>query len=104
MEGETKVQVEPEEYFGRDCPKGMVQVEFVGIDPRLRYSDYGWKPTEHAFLEVWVDGKRFRIEVGNVTQGDGSIRRGLHIVTDLGIEVNHHSMNALDVLLSDKAP
>lgn len=97
----TKPAEKDQRHYGKDCPKGMVQVEFVGVDPKLKYSDYGWKPSETAFLEVWVDGKRFRIDVGNVTRGDGTVRRGIHIGTEYGIEVDHHSVNALDVLLPE---
>jgi hypothetical protein len=86
-------------FYGKDCPVGMVQVEFVGVLPTLRYSDYGWKPSESAFLELWVDGQRFRVDVGNVLQSDGSVRRGLHIVGPFNLEVSHHSVNALDVLV-----
>lgn len=77
----------------------MVQVEFVGCDLRLKLGEYGWKPTESAFLEVYVDGKRFRIDVGNVVQRDGTIRRGLHISGEIGFELNKTAMNAGDVLL-----
>jgi len=83
-------------HFGEDCPKGMVQVEFVGVDPKLRYSDYGWKPSEHAFLEVWVDGRRFRIDVGDYESTKGK-RRGLHVVSEVGLEVDKHSLNAVDL-------
>ena len=92
--------MEDEKYFGKDCPQGMVQIEFVGVDPTLRYSNYGWKPCKRAILEVYVDGKRFRIEVGDcesaTPQGK---RRGLHIVTEGTVRIDHHSVNALDIWL-----
>ena len=88
-----------EEYFGRDCPEGMVQVEFVGVDPALKHSEYGWKPSQYAFLEIYVDGKRFRIDVGNWEGLDGTQRRGLHIVGPMHMQIHHHSVNAVDIYL-----
>jgi hypothetical protein len=92
----TEASQEPHVY-GRECPAGMVQVEFVGVDPKLKQGEYGYRPSHSAFLEVWVDGKRFRIDVGDVQRGDGSTVRGVHIVTSGEIKVDKHSMNALDV-------
>ena len=86
-----------ENYYGKDCPIGMVQVEFVGVDPALKYSEYGWKPSRSAFLEIYVDGERFRIDVGNFDAHDGTTRRGLHIVGPMNIQVDKHSLNAVDV-------
>lgn len=84
-------------YFGKDCPAGMVQVEFVGCDPKLKNGEYGWKPCESTFLEVYIDGQRFRIDVGNFQAGDGSWRRGLHIYCPFDTVVDKHSVNAMDV-------
>lgn len=84
-------------YFGKDCPKGMVQVEFVGCDPATKRGEYGWKPCESTFLEIYVDGSRFRIDVGNFQAGDGSWRRGLHICGPFDMVVDKHSVNALDI-------
>lgn len=91
-----------ERYFGKNCPVGMVQVEFVGCNPSERYSDYGWKPAESAFLELWVDGHRYRVELGSFPDSHGNVRRGLHIVGDLHMAVDHHSMNAVDVFLQER--
>lgn len=82
-------------YYGNDCPVGMVQVEFVGCSPTARVSDYGWKPVKSAFLEVWVDGKRFRIDVG-----DFNGRRGIHVSFPFACAVDQHSVNALDIYFS----
>jgi len=95
--GETMSDLE-NPYYGKDCPVGMVQVEFVGCSPNARRGDYGWKPAKHAFLEVYVDGKRFRIEVGDFHDGREH-RRGLHIITDLDIGFERTSMNAASVFL-----
>ena len=76
----------------------MVQVEFVGCDPKLKLGEYGWKPTETAFLEVWVDGKRFRIDVGTHDDGSGP-RRGLHINTEMNFEIIKTAINSCSVLL-----
>ena len=67
-------------YFGEDCPAGMVQIEFVGCSPDNKRGDYGWKPEKTAFIEIYVDGNRYRVEVGDFHDGKAQ-RRGLHIVT-----------------------
>jgi hypothetical protein len=79
-------------YYGKDCPVGKVQVEFVGAHAE-RYSEYGFKPGESAFLEVYVDGRRFRINVGTFHDGVTE-RRGLHIVGDSDMEFDKTSINA----------
>jgi hypothetical protein len=89
-----------EMYFGKYCPKGMVQVEFVSCSPKNRVSDYGWKPEERAFIEVYVDGSRFRIEVGNFNDGQGK-RRGLHIVHSMNVELEKTSLNACSLYFKD---
>lgn len=89
-----------QEHFGKDCPRGMVQIEFVGCPPGARLGDYGWKPVDHAFLEIWVDGKRFRIEVGNFHDGRAQ-RRGLHIVYNLGVAVEQTSANAASLFFQE---
>lgn len=84
-------------HYGKDCPEGMVQIEFVGVSPSLKYSAYGYKPSPSAFLEVYVDGNRWRIDVGNVTRADGSVERGLHIIGPFDMVVDRHSVNAADL-------
>ena len=95
----------PEEknhYWGKDCPKGMVQVEFVGCSPKNKTSDYGWKPEKSAFIEVYVDGNRFRIGIGDFDDGRGK-RRGLHIITDkLDLNVDKTSMNAASLFFDSE--
>lgn len=91
-------------HFGSACPKGMVQVEFVGCDPKIKRGEYGWKPCESTFLEVYLDGERFRIDVGNFQGPDGSWRRGLHICGPFDMKVDKHSVNALDVYSPALAP
>lgn len=88
-----------ENHYGKDCPQGMVQVEFVGCSPEDRVGNYGWKPTKSAFLEVYVDGKRFRIEVGDFHDGKEQ-RRGLHIVTAMTVGFEQTSVNACSVFLT----
>lgn len=86
-------------YYGKDCPVGMVQVEFVGCSPSERYSDYGWKPTKSAFIELYVDGLRYRIDAGDIGHNcfDGKPRRGVHISYPMGAELGDRSMNALNL-------
>lgn len=93
---------EKNSWWGKDCPEGMVQVEFVGCSPDYKTSDYGWKPVKSTFIEVYVDGDRFRIQVGDFESTKGK-RRGLHIVTDkLNLIAEKSSMNAVDLFFSKK--
>ena len=88
-------------HYGEDCPKGKVQVQFVGCDPKERFSPYGWKPVDSAFIEVYVDGRRFTIDIGNITSPSGKEERGINIVTSPDIEVNHHSLNAVSMTFKE---
>ena len=89
-------------YYGEDCPVGMVQVAFVGCSPANRVGDYKWKPENHAFVDIYVDGQRFNIQIGNFdsARGNGK-RRGLHIIGPIGMGVDQHSLNACDLTLED---
>lgn len=89
----------PKNFYGQDCPKGMVQIEFVGVDPNLKVNEYSWKPSKSAFLEVFVDGERFRIDVGDVQKSDGTVRRGLHVCGPIDMDVDNHSINAFDATI-----
>lgn len=85
--------------FGRDCPKGMVQVEFVGCLSAEKYSEYGWLPTKSAFLEIWVDGQRYRIDIGTFHDGKAE-RRGLHIIGEIDMQCEKTALNACSVWLA----
>ncbi len=87
--------------FGQHCPKGKVQVEFVGVKPRKPNGKYGWKPSDSAFLEIYVDGQRFRINIGDVPMIDGTTRRGIQIFTPLNSSVRKDSVNTASVLLDE---
>lgn len=87
--------------YGKDCPKGMVQVEFVGVSPDLKQGEYGWKPSEHAFVDIYIDGERFNIQIGNFESARGGTRRGLHIVGPFDMKVDKHSLNGLDIFLEE---
>lgn len=88
------------EYFGENCPEGMIQIEFVACSPENRIGNYGWKPEKHAFIEIWIDGKRFRVDVGDYTDGH-STRRGLHIVGPIDLQVEKPSINACSIWLEE---
>ena len=90
---------ESKTYYGKDCPVGMVQVEFVGCPPSERYSEYGWKPTKSAFIELYIDGQRYRIDAGDIGQNcfDGKPRRGVHINYPIGATLGDRSINALNL-------
>lgn len=93
---------EENHYFGKDCPKGMVQVEFVGCSPKNKRGEYGWKPEKSAFIEVYVDGRRFRIEVGSLNDGLTK-RRGLHIVTDkFNLKCEETAVNSVSLFFEDE--
>lgn len=85
-------------YFGKDCPVGKVQVESVlGVQERRSEYGIGWKPSNSAMIDVYVDGRRFCISVGDFASADG-VRRGLHITTDrLDLVVDKHSLNSVDL-------
>lgn len=83
-------------YFGKDCPKGMVQIEFVGCPPEDRVGKYGWKPQKHAWLEVYIDGERYRIEIGDFHDGMAQ-RRGIHIVGNMDMKIKKTSINACSI-------
>lgn len=40
-------------YFGKDCPVGKVQIEFVTTHSE-KYSEYGWKPSDHATVDAYI--------------------------------------------------
>ena len=88
-------------YFGKDCPAGMVQVEFVNCPPELRYSAYGWQPVRRATLDLYVDGQRFHLELGTVRDLAGVPHRGLSIVTDARLTCAPTARNAVSLWLDD---
>ena len=90
--------VSEREHFGRNRGEGMVQVEFVGCPADKRIGDYGWAPVEQAFLELWVDGQRYRVTLGTFRDGTAE-RRGLHIVTGGAVQVEQTSVNAVSVYI-----
>ena len=89
---------EKNHYFGKDCPVGMVQVEFVGCDPKTKVSEYGWKPCKNIFLEVYVDGERFRIDVGDLKE-HGINARGIHINGPIDFGYERTALNACSICL-----
>jgi hypothetical protein len=76
----------------------MVQIEFVGCDPKTRYSDYGYKPSKNAFIEIYVDGVRFRVDVGDVYNGSRKVR-GIHINGPINLQVEKTATNAVSVFI-----
>ena len=83
---------------GNHCPHGMVQMSFVGVDPSLRRGDYRWAPSERAFLEIYVDGELFQVQVGTDWKG----RRGLHINGPFNLVVDKHSINAVTIAIPER--
>jgi len=91
-------------HYGKDCPKGKVQIAFLGIDPKLQCGPYTWKPTDHAWIEVAIDGETWRIDIGDYeAAARGGKRRGIHINGPIDLCVDKHSLNALDVFVDRPA-
>jgi len=82
--------------YGEDCPNGKVQVEFVGCWPSEMQGRESWKPVNSAFIEIYVDGTRYRVDIGNKDNGHGPVR-GLHICGPLDMGVDKHSINAVSI-------
>lgn len=80
----------------RECKQGEVQVNFVGSHSKMRDGGYGWEPSSHAWIEVKIDGKSWRIDIGNFYDGRAE-RRGIHIVGPLDMEIEKTSLNACSV-------
>ncbi len=79
------------------CQDGQVQVSFVGVDPNLRSGPYRWNPSQSAFLELIVDGRNFRIDIGNIKEytPDGHMARGMHINFPCPAKVIETAINAV---------
>jgi hypothetical protein len=90
-------------YYGQDCPKGMVQVEFVGCSPSDKRGDYGWKPCKSTFLDIYIDGQRFYIKVGDFHDGVAE-RRGLHVIGPFNMSAEMTAVNAASILLPGQTP
>ena len=95
--------------FGSACPQGKVMLEFVSVGEENRqvYGDsgkqspYSYYPVDSFFLEVYVDGKRFRIDVGNLREyGGGDNSRGIHINYPMDAEIKGKSLNAHNIVLA----
>lgn len=81
-----------------DCPKGKVQVEFVNCQPKEKNGEYGWKPADYASIEAFVDGIRFRIELGNISGINAG--RGIRIYHEPYAKIRK-AVNAIDVILDE---
>jgi hypothetical protein len=88
---------------GADCPVGKVQVEFVGVSPSERMTEYGYYPVDRAFIEVYVDGVRYRIDVGDFHDGVAQ-RCGLHIYGPFDMGCEKTSINACSVFKPSAPP
>lgn len=85
-------------HWDKDCPKGKVQVAFLGANPKLQFSPYSWKPEDHVFIEVSIDGEPWRIDIGDFEANvPGGKRRGIHINGPFNLQADKHSINAVDL-------
>jgi hypothetical protein len=82
--------------------EGKVQVQFVGVSPSLKQGEYGWRPSDSAFIEAYVDEDCYRIGLGDYESSEGT-RRGLHIVGPFDLAVDKHSINAVDLFRKPRA-
>jgi hypothetical protein len=63
---------------------------------------YGWMPVAgNTSIEVYIDGKRLRIEVGTFHDGVAE-RRGLHIVGPMNMQCEMTSVNACSVFTTEE--
>lgn len=89
------------EHYGVNCPDGMVQVEFVHCNPKDRVSDYGWRPVSKTSVEVYIDGERYCIDIGDYNDGIAE-RRGLYIVGPFYMQCQMTSVNACSIFKNNK--
>lgn len=90
------------DHYGKDCPRGKVQVEFVGCGgPENRYSNYGWMPADSAFVEIYVDGERYNVQIGSAHYD--ATRRGLHIIGPIDMAIDRTASNSA-TLFKQSAP
>ena len=82
-------------YFGKDCLKGKVQVEFVTTNSEM-CGKYGWKPADFAAIDVYIDGIRYFIKVGDFHDGNAQ-RRGIQIIGTTHMKVDKASANACSI-------
>ncbi len=86
-------------YFGKDCPQGMVQVEFV-ITHSEKAHPNGWKPSKRATVDIYIDGERFHITVGDFHDGRCE-RRGIEVCGPMDLQVKKTSINACSIFRAD---
>lgn len=90
---------------GKLSPTGA-HLNFIGMDPKLRCGLYDYNAVDSFFLEIGVDGQRYRIDVGNIgiNMSDGKARRGIHISFPIFAELGELSMNALNLANKGELP
>lgn len=69
-----------------------VHITFLSLPPHGRHD------AENFWLEVEMDGVHFRVDFG---KQEGSERNSIHINGRGTLEVNHHSINALDIYVAE---
>jgi len=79
-------------------------LDFIGVDPARRLGGYRYEAVENFFLEILVDGQRYRIDVGDIgaNLSDGKPRRGIHINFPLGGDLGDRSLNAVNIANPDQ--
>jgi len=66
------------------------KIKFNSSDCHHRYEE-----EEKIFIELDIDGQHVRIDIGKNHTG----KSGIHINGPIGLTVDHHSLNALDVYM-----
>lgn len=81
----------------RQRHKDGIKINFLSADYQKKYD-----PQNHVFMEIDMYDVRFRIDFGFYGESE---RPSIHIIGPAGIQVDHHSLNSLDVFLpTDKDP
>lgn len=88
--------------FGQNCPKGKVQLEFVSVSGGERKGRYQYTPSDSAFLEIYVDGERFRLDVGDLTSHGSEGKRGIHVCGPIRLKADRTAINAVNLYGEDQ--
>lgn len=69
------------------------KIKFLSCDCHREYEEEA-----HIFIELEINGQHVRIDIGKNHTG----KSGIHIVGPIGLTVDHHSNNALDVYIKEE--
>jgi hypothetical protein len=93
------------QFYGSDCPEGLVQVESVHphAEPRphcdIRYP--GYQPSESATIELYVGGRRFIIMAGGAACAYGYNQQGIVVMSDVELNAKPLAVNSALITFSE---